>query len=141
MPFTPASNLALSVHHLAVIVRDLARAEAFYVDILGLGVLQRFYDEANQQRSLWVALGAGAFLAIERASSDGHRSDTDVGWHCVALTIPADQRTSWRQHLRVRGVSVFRESAYTLYIRDPENNIVALSHYPIAYCDGSSSSP
>jgi glyoxylase I family protein len=131
----PTANLALSLHHLAVRVRDLARAEAFYVGTLGLRVLRRFNDDAKQQRSLWVALGGGAFLAIERADGDGHRCDNDPGWHCVALGITADRRAHWRQHLLGCGVSVFRESDYTLYIRDPDGNIVALSHYPVASTD------
>jgi catechol 2,3-dioxygenase-like lactoylglutathione lyase family enzyme len=46
----------LAVHHLAVVVRDLERAEAFYAGVLGLPVAQRWADEAGAPRSVWLSL-------------------------------------------------------------------------------------
>src|SRR5262249_20697384 len=59
----------LAVHHLAVVVRDLDRAEAFYAGALGLPVERRWTDEAGAPRSVWLGLGGDAFLAVERAAA------------------------------------------------------------------------
>jgi catechol 2,3-dioxygenase-like lactoylglutathione lyase family enzyme len=127
-------RVSLSVHHLAVVVADLARAERFYVGVLGLSVVRRWDDDAGRPRSVWVALGdAGAFLAIERAGADGPtRADEAPGLHCVALGIAPDEREAWRRRLAEHGVAVERESPFTLYVRDPDHNLVGLSHHPHA---------
>ena len=120
-----------AVHHIAVMVTDLARAEAFYAGVLGLSVQRRLNDEAGVPRSVWVGLGDGGFLAIERArDSTPARPEGAPGWHCVALAITVGARQDWRRHLDQSGFVVFRESPYTLYVHDPDGNIVALSHYP-----------
>ncbi|WP_437551906.1 VOC family protein [Sorangium sp. So ce367] len=122
---------SLSVHHLAVVVRDLVRAEAFYAGVLGLPVVRRWTDEAGAPRSVWLELGGGAFLAVERAgAAEPMRADEAPGWHCVALGITPSEREAWRRRLAAGGVIVERESAYTMYARDPDGNVVALSHYP-----------
>ncbi|EYF02857.1 VOC family protein [Chondromyces apiculatus] len=121
----------LAVHHLAVVVHDLERAEAFYGGLLGLPVVRRWTDEAGAPRSVWLGLGGGAFLAVERAGAEGPtRVDAAPGFHCVALAIGKDARERWRERLAAAGAHVERESAYTLYVRDPEGNLVGLSHYP-----------
>lgn len=123
----------LSVHHLAVVVADLARAERFYVDVLGLPIDRRWDDDRGVHRSTWVALGGGAttFLALERAGAAGPtRSDEAPGFHCVALRIDRSSRETWRARLAERGHPIERESAFTLYVRDPDGNLVGLSHWP-----------
>ena len=55
------SASAPSIHHLAVVVRDLDRAEAFYGGVLGLAVERRWSDEAGAPRScseMCIGLGA-----------------------------------------------------------------------------------
>lgn len=122
----------LGVHHLAVVVRDLNRAEAFYAGVLGLAVNRRWADAAGAPQSVWLTLGSGAFLAVERApvGSPARPSPDPPGWHCVALAIAPAEREAFRAHLAAAGSPVERETAYTLYTRDPEGNLVALSHYP-----------
>ena len=123
----------LSLHHLAITVADLALAERFYAGVLGLPVERRWADAAGAPRSIWLGLGAGAFLAIERHEGEvSARAEAHPGWHCVALAIPTSARASWRARLAEAGFPVERESAFTLYVRDPEANLVALSHYPEA---------
>lgn len=121
----------LAPHHIAVVVADLGRAEAFYAGVLGLPVVRRLDDEAGRPRAVWLGLGGGAFLALERAATAApRRDDRAPGWHCVALAIPKAERDAWRVRLGAAGVSVERESAWTLYVRDPDGALVALSHYP-----------
>ena len=121
----------LSLHHLAITVADLALAERFYAGVLGLPVERRWADAAGSPRSIWLGLGGGAFLAVERHHGDAEaRAGDRPGWHCVALGIAPDARASWRARLAEAGFPVERESDFTLYVRDPESNLVALSHYP-----------
>lgn len=121
-----------AVHHLAVCVRDLPRAERFYAGVLGLPVRQRWSRDDGRERSLWLELGEGAFLAVEEVTGGPTRDDDASGWHCVALRIARADRERWVAHLEAAGSPIERASAYTLYVRDPEGALVALSHYPDA---------
>jgi len=123
--------MSLRIHHLAVVVTDLERAERFYAGVLGLEVRRRWADAAGAPRSIWLALGGDAFLAVELGkAAAARRPEGAPGWHCVALAIPATERGAWRARLQAAGHPVERESEYTLYVRDPEGNLVALSHHP-----------
>ncbi|MDH5491305.1 MAG: VOC family protein [Myxococcales bacterium] len=127
-PWAPKG--ALGVHHLAICVRDLARAESFYVDVLGLELLRRWEDAEGEPRSIWLALGGGAFLAVERVEGAGARRDDRPGHHCLALRIERSAREAWSSRLALAGHPVERESECTLYLRDPEGALLALSHHP-----------
>ncbi len=109
---------------------DLERGEAFYCGVLGLPVQKRWTDDEGAPRSLWLDLGHGAFLAVERVGGAPARSNDAPGWHCLALSIAVEEREAWRAHLAAAGHPVERESDYTLYVRDPEGALVALSHHP-----------
>jgi catechol 2,3-dioxygenase-like lactoylglutathione lyase family enzyme len=123
-------------HHIAVQVRDLVAAEAFYAGVLGLQVLKRWPLETGGDRSLWLDLGGGSFLALERASaaatppSTQEFQDGHAGWHLVALRISVGQRTAWEEHLARHDVSIVHRSRWTLYVRDPDGNRIGLSHHP-----------
>lgn len=122
----------LAVHHLALKVRDLGAAERFFVDVLGLPVRTRHDDEHGEARAVWLALGAGAFLALERATEPGPTRDpAAAGWHSVALGIDVADRETWRTRLSAHGHPITKETAYTLYVRGPEGAEIALSHHPV----------
>jgi glyoxylase I family protein len=119
------------LHHLAIVVPDIDRAEAFYVGVLGLGVFRRFHTDLGVHRSTWVALGEGAFLALELAGADGPtRDDAAPGAHCIALGIERSSRAEWENRLVQAGHPVVRRTAFTFYVRDPAGVLVGLSHYP-----------
>lgn len=129
----PGPAAPTAVHHLAVKVRDLDRAEAFYSGVLGLTITRRHDDERGRPRSIWFALGGATFLAVERAErGEPVRFDDAPGWHCIALAIPLEAREAWRARLEQKGFPVEHETAYTLYVRDPEGAVVALSHHPVS---------
>jgi glyoxylase I family protein len=118
------------VHHIALLVRDLLRVEAFYRDVLGLPVLRRWpAADGKGERSVWLDSGGGSFLALERTTAD-ERSREGPGWHFVALAIAGAERATWERRLADAGVSVEHRTAFTLYVRDPEGNRVGLSHWP-----------
>ncbi len=125
------------IHHLAIKVADLARAESFYVGVLGLQVLRRwpaFEGEAGE-RSLWLDLGYGAFLALERAedreaTGTAGKPASTPGIHLLALDIARADREAWIGRLARAGHPVYRQTDFTLYVRDPEGNRIGLSHWP-----------
>lgn len=121
-------------HHLAIKVRDLAAAERFYCDVLGLPVERRWPSfEQPGDRSLWLDLGAGAFLALERASLTREPLDEeDPGLHMLALRISRDERPAWIERLIAAGAPPYRQTDFTIYVRDPEGNRIGLSHWPEA---------
>ncbi len=121
----------LSIHHVAIKVSDLGRAEAFWSGVLGLDVVRRQSD-ALGERSLWFGLGQDVFLAVERAeTAKPKRTEEAPGFHCVALTISPSERDTWRTRLHSAGFPVLRETDYTLYTHEPDGALVALSHYPV----------
>ena len=48
--------------------RDLEAVEPFYTGVLGLPILRRWplAGDEKRDRSVWLDLGEGAFLALER---------------------------------------------------------------------------
>jgi catechol 2,3-dioxygenase-like lactoylglutathione lyase family enzyme len=120
------------IHHLAVKVADLARAETFYVGVLGLAVLRRWpFPDGRGERSLWLDLGAGAFLALERADVVGAEKREDApGIHLIALQIARGERETWSAKLAQAGHLVYHQTNYSLYVCDPEGNRIGLSHWP-----------
>lgn len=124
-----------AIHHVAIKVDDLARAESFWSGVLGLDVLRRQSDDLGA-RSLWFGLEHEVFLAVERAEAPGPlRPDEAPGIHCVALSIAASDREKWRSRLVHAGFPVFRETDYTLYVREQSGAVIALSHYPTAWSE------
>ena len=136
------------LHHLAIQVRDLAAAEQFYRDTLGLRVLRRWpAADGAGERSIWLDTGDGSFLALERipasATASAMRANGDAdadadadadghgGLHLVALRIGVGERGLWEQRLEQAGVPIYHRTAFTLYVHDPEGNRVGLSHYPV----------
>ncbi|HTB57189.1 MAG TPA: VOC family protein [Polyangia bacterium] len=129
------------VHHVAIAVRDLEVQEAFYRGVLGLPVLRRWPmagDDTGdgRDRSVWLDLGSGAFLALERgadpqvASEAATSPDRTQGYLMIALRIRRAARSDWEARLAAAGVAVVDRTAYTLYLADPEGNRVGLSHWP-----------
>ena len=123
------------VHHVALLVRDLASTERFYRDLLGLPVLRRWPTPDGQgERSVWLGLGDGAFLALERAAPGAPPKGDGggAGWHLLALRITAAERARWLERFAQAGVAVTHQTPYTIYVADPEGNRIGLSHHPAA---------
>jgi len=125
------------VHHLAIQVRDLPACERFYRDALGLPLLRRWPREEGGDRAVWLDLGGGAFLALERAGPGALPAaapwrDGRPGLHLLALRIAPAERAGWERRLEAAGVAVEDRTGWTLYLRDPEGNRIGLSHHPEA---------
>jgi glyoxylase I family protein len=131
------------VHHVAIAVGDLEAAEAFYTGVLGLPILRRWpmtgeeTGDEKRDRSVWLDLGEGAFLALERVvdakvALAGAPGDRTQGYLMIALRITQAARPEWEARLAASGVAVVDRTPYTLYLVDPEGNRVGLSHWPDA---------
>ena len=135
-PPSPAKTSAAitgGLHHLALVTADVARAERFYADLLGLACLRR-QEDAHGLRSVWLDLGGEAFLALERADLEGPlRTDAAPGLHCLSLSIARHDRIRVKEMLEDMGYPAVRETAFTFYVRDPDGILVGISHYPYAY--------
>jgi len=147
-PFPPAVRSTRlwrvpSVHHLAVQCRDLEACERFYREVLGLPLLRRWPRQRGGDRAVWLALGGGAFLALERVEGtpDDPAAATAApatpawrggrpGFHLLALAIPAGERAVWEARLASAGVPVVHRTRWTSYVLDPEGNRIGLSHHP-----------
>jgi glyoxylase I family protein len=121
------------LHHVALQVRTLAPMVAFYRDVLGLPVLAEHPGPDGKPRSVWLQL-PGAFLALETVTGAAGKPSSfrneAPGWFLVALRIPPEDRERVRSELAHANVALEHETQWTLYVRDPEGNRVALSHHP-----------
>ncbi len=123
----------LGFHHAALQARDVERLAGFYRDVLGLPELKRHLRDDGSLRSVWLGVAAGqptadaGFLAVEAAPAPGPGAQ---GWSMVALRIAPEARRPALEALVALGVVVERQTAWTISLRDPEGNLVALSHHP-----------
>ena len=109
----------MRVHHVAIQVASLARAKAFYVDVLELPVAR------EQPHSVWV--DADGTLVMLELGPDAARG----GLQALAFSMGASSRDEWRAKLAAAGVAIESESDFTIYVRDPDGTRVALSSYPV----------
>lgn len=118
-------------HHVAVQVQDVANVARFYVETLGLPELKRFHRDDGSLRSIWIGVTNGAtdgpFLAIEQLHGAARGA---MGFSMVALKIEASKRAGLVQALQRLEVPIEKETGWTIYIRDPEGNLIGLSHHP-----------
>lgn len=116
----------MHIHHVAIQVRDLERAAAFYGDLLGMAELRR------QPHAIWLDAD-GTIVMLERCVGsdppDTWRSDR-AGLHLLAFTIDPDARTTLRLRLENAGHAVEQETDFTFYVRDPDGTRLGFSSWP-----------
>jgi len=120
-------------HHLAIRCARLEACERFYREVLGLPVLRRWPGDDGRERSVWLGLGDGGFLALERGEEQAEArswKDPRPGLHLVALRIEPGARAAWEAKLAAASVEVVDRTRWTIYLRDPEGNRIGLSHHP-----------
>ncbi|MCS3628812.1 catechol 2,3-dioxygenase-like lactoylglutathione lyase family enzyme [Salinibacter ruber] len=124
MPTPPRLALETSLY-----ADDLAAAEQFYGDVLGLDVMLR--TEGNH---ITFRCGPGVVHVFDPAAS---RDRTSLPAHGaegpvhVAFGVPTDQLAAWRRHFNRHDVAVedttqWGDGQRSLYVRDPAGNSVEL---------------
>jgi catechol 2,3-dioxygenase-like lactoylglutathione lyase family enzyme len=112
-------------------VSDLERAMAFYRDVLGLRLMEKF--DANRGAAFQVGetvlllfraeeTRKGGWLPPHGAAGQGH----------VAFRVEPSDLDDWRRHLREHGVEIEQEFAFAgnppaIYFRDPDGNLLELA--------------
>lgn len=114
----------------ALYVEDVARAVAFYRDLLGLRVLGEF----EQTRGAALAVGNTVLLlfrAEETLKSARLQHGSNGSGH-VAFRVEPEELGAWRKPLIEHGVKIegevsFRGSPPSIYFRDPDGNLLELA--------------
>ncbi|MGE0502734.1 MAG: VOC family protein [Rhizobiaceae bacterium] len=117
----------------ALYVTDLAAAEAFYRDVIGLPVLQKV-----DVRHVFFRCGDGVLLLFDaEATLTAPPPDaklpvpphgaTGPGHLCFSAT--ADEIVAWRKRLEAKGVGIEAELEWpkggrSIYFRDPSGNSI-----------------
>jgi glyoxylase I family protein len=115
---------ALPLHHLALRTRQVEALAGFYKGVLGLEEVR-----ADSPRSVWLGLADGAVLMIEARGRD----EPDVPTGSLELFA---FRVSETRKLEIRTAAVRHgcfdgETAYTIYLRDPDGRRVGASTHPL----------
>lgn len=107
---------------------DLERAEAFYVDVLGLEPFAR-----SRGRHVFFRCGTAVFLVFNpdatSAPAQGVPAHGARGPGHVCFAIGEDEVDAWRARFLAHGVAIEAEMAWprggvSLYVRDPAGNCV-----------------
>lgn len=125
----------LGVLETALYVDDLARACAFYEDILGLPGIYR-----DQRLSAYDVGGRGVLLLFPRGKSletvqmpggtiPPHDGDGPVH---IAFSIAADALAAWEMRLRDAGIAIEGRTKWprggeSIYFRDPDRHLLELA--------------
>ncbi|MBL8955480.1 MAG: VOC family protein [Myxococcaceae bacterium] len=118
----------LGIHHVAIQVHDVEKVAAFYREVLALPERVRHRRDDGSLRSIWVEASAdGAFFAIEQLEGGSRGA---LGHSLVALRIAREERAGWLARFEKLGVPIEKQTRWSVYVRDPEGNAIALSHHP-----------
>ncbi len=118
----------LGIRHVALIVSDLAKAAAFYCDILGYQVEWR-----PDCDNLYLTAGGQDNLALHRGKPA--EKETRLDHFGVLLKKSADV-DAWHEHLKARGAKILkapkthRDGARSFYAQDPDGNVLQFIHHP-----------
>ena len=113
--------MSLRIHHVALRAPDPTVTARFYAGVLGMRIIE--HNEARQ--SVWLDAN-GTVVMIERAEA-GEPTIPPGSMELIALAI--EELPAWRRRLAEAGVAIEAETAYTLYLRDPDGRRVGLSTY------------
>jgi catechol 2,3-dioxygenase-like lactoylglutathione lyase family enzyme len=121
------------VNELVLEVADLAAAERFYADVLGLPVVERWTD----REAVWLMAGDRTRIGLwtPQVGLAGGRGGVHVHF---AMHVPPERYDAAVGALRERGQDVeeHRFPAYdesrAAYVTDPDGNVVELWTYDVA---------
>lgn len=112
-------------------VADLAAAEHFYRQVLGLPLAERWQDE---RPAVWLALGGESFLGLWPPQTGGavaiHNGRGGSHVH-FAIRLPMGSLDATQARLQSLGYTVeerdFGHGNRAIYLEDPDGNVVELT--------------
>ena len=112
-------------------VADLAVAERFYADHLGLRVVERW--GANRP-AIWLAIGREGFVGLWTREAGGEKAIFNArgGAHVhFAIRVPYGTLDAMKSRLETLGYAVgsidFGKGNRAIYLDDPDGNVVELT--------------
>ena len=121
----PGGNEVQGFHHVGRSqVRALEEVAAFYREVLGLGEIERHHAADGQLRSIWLDVGGGGFLALERVQAAPAPHPEFRGWvdRACSWSRCGSPRDHARDHAEPSSASIpplVHETRWTMYVRDP----------------------
>jgi catechol 2,3-dioxygenase-like lactoylglutathione lyase family enzyme len=130
-PAEPGAPPTIGLFELVLEVADLAAAERFYREVIGLPVADRWGDE---RPAVWLALGGEAFLGLWPPESGGavgiHGGRGGSHVH-FALRLPRGTIDAVKARLAAMGYEVeerdFGRGNRAIYLHDPDGNVLELT--------------
>ena len=123
---------AIGLFELVLEVADLATAERFYREVIGLTVVDRWGDD---RPATWLALGRESFLGLWPRESGGakaiHQGRGGAHVH-FAIRVPRGTLDATQARIEALGIPVeggweFRPGDRAIYLDDPDGNVVELT--------------
>lgn len=117
------------LHHIALGANEPATLAAWYQQLFDLPEVDRHHAD-GRVRSVWLSLGDGAVLMIERTGRTRPEVDgVDAGPFLLAFEVAEEEHDELARRLEAAGATIEDRTEYTSYARDPEGNRIAISHY------------
>lgn len=123
-------NATAGLHHVALLIKNFAECEHFYIELLGMTV-----DWRPDADNLYLTSGNDNF-ALHRAPMDflpaAHQRLDHIGFF---LHERADV-DSWHEFLKTAGVTIkaapkdHRDGTRSFYCADPDGNVVQMIYIP-----------
>ena len=118
----------LGIRHVALLVSDLAKAEAFYCGVLGYQVEWR-----PDAENLYLTAGGHDNLALHKGKSAPGETRLD---HFGIILKKAGDVDAWHDHLKAHGAKILKEpkthrdGARSFYTQDPDGTVLQFIHHP-----------
>ncbi len=128
------------MHELVLEVADLASAERFYTEVIGLTAIDRWTGE---REAVWFDTGDTVALGLWTRETGGdkaiHRGRGGAHVH-FALRIPHGSIDAWQARLEATGQPVtrvdFGDGNRSVYIDDPDGNCVEVMDAVVDWSGG-----
>jgi catechol 2,3-dioxygenase-like lactoylglutathione lyase family enzyme len=127
----------LGLRHVALNVRDVQKSKAFYIQVMGMRVVWE-----PDPRNAYLSSGSDN-LALHELPA-GERLDKSQSLDHLGFMVESiDEVRAWADDLAEKGVSVsqpprtHRDGSFSLYLRDPDGNLIQILYIPDALVPGS----
>lgn len=99
-------SMLTKIHHLAIICSDYERSKSFYVDILGLEIINETYRKERQSYKLDLALNGNYIIELFSFPNPPKRVSRPEAAGLRHLAFETDNIDGIIQHLKSNGIEV-----------------------------------